>query len=355
MNIIESFVNTLEPAIYPKVSSDAYDLVNSVGVIDLHCDAPLFEKDLTVCRYVGHVDFPRLVEGNVQLQIHAVATQLPFGFNHTMTIERRPDVLTLVYGAMLSRMALMTPYERLLYQAKRMRAMTERSNDAFWVDNRDIQLKGKQTAVVLGFEGAQGVGDKPENIARLYAEGYRIAGLSHFHDNDYCGSHHGETGRGLSDMGHTLVEMAGRLNMIVDLAHASSQTIHDVCHYKKPVLCSHTGITGHYDSTRNISNEDAKLIADVGGVIGIGFWLDAVGSPMVSDIVDGIEYGINVAGVESIALGSDFDGGIRATADTAEMPYLIVDEMLRRRIPTMTIELVVFRNAKRILQENLPT
>ena len=354
MNIVESLANTIESTSHPDVSPEARALVHDVGVIDLHCDAPLFEKDLTLNQQVGHVDFPRLVAGEVRLQIHAVATQLPFGFNHTQTIDRKPDILTLLYGVMLSRMTFLSPYKRLFYQAERIRRLTGRSKEAFFVEDGSVELVSGRTGVLLGFEGAQAVGDKPENITRLYAAGYRIAGLSHFHDNAYCGSHHGETRGGLTSMGHKLIELALHLQMVVDLAHASSATIRDVCRQQKPVICSHTGLKGHYDSTRNISDGDAKRIADVGGVIGIGFWSDAVGSPQVTDIVDGIEHAIKTAGVEAVAFGSDFDGGIRAVADTALMPYLLVDEMLRRRMPPATIEMIMYKNAYRILKDNLP-
>ena len=104
MSIVERFANTLEPTVHPSVSPEAAALVKETGVIDLHCDAPLFEKDLTKNKTIGHVDFPRLVSGNVHLQIHAVATKLPLGFNHTKTVDNPIDVLTLLYALMFSRM-----------------------------------------------------------------------------------------------------------------------------------------------------------------------------------------------------------------------------------------------------------
>jgi len=84
----------------------------------------------------------------------------------------------------------------------------------------------------------------------------------------------------------------------------------------RPVVVSHTGVKGTCNNARNLSDEQLKGIAKTGGIIGIGYWETAVCGRDAKAIARAIRYTANVAGVDHVALGSDFDGAVTEPFDT---------------------------------------
>jgi microsomal dipeptidase-like Zn-dependent dipeptidase len=142
--------------------------------------------------------------------------------------------------------------------------------------------------------------------------------------------------------------------MIVDLAHASSRAIDDVLAIAtRPLVVSHTGVKGTCNNTRNLSDEQVKRIAQTGGVIGIGFWETAVCGVDARAIAHAIRYAVNLAGVEHIGLGSDFDGAVRTPFDAANIIQL-TDALLAEGFSENEIAMIMGGNVLRLLQERLP-
>jgi microsomal dipeptidase-like Zn-dependent dipeptidase len=90
----------------------------------------------------------------------------------------------------------------------------------------------------------------------------------------------------------------------------------------KPVILSHGGMQGACDTPRNLSDELMKKVATHGGLVGIGFWDGAVCDPSPVGVVKSIRYAIDTLGVDAVALGSDYDGTVEVTFDTAELAVL---------------------------------
>ena len=83
---------------------------------------------------------------------------------------------------------------------------------------------------------------------------------------------------------------------------------------ERPVIVSHTGLQGHCDTPRNVSDETLKAVAEAGGLIGVGFWDGAICTPTVDTIAEAIIYAVDLLGAEHVALGSDFDGTVQHAA-----------------------------------------
>ena len=142
--------------------------------------------------------------------------------------------------------------------------------------------------------------------------------------------------------------------IIIDLAHASDQVIDEVLELStEPVIVSHTGVKGMVASQRNLSDRHIRAIADKGGLIGIGFWAEAVGSTHPQDIARSITYVAELVGSEHVALGSDFDGAVETSFDSSEIIY-ITEALLREGMPHEDIKKVMGENALNFLQRNLP-
>lgn len=142
--------------------------------------------------------------------------------------------------------------------------------------------------------------------------------------------------------------------MIVDLAHASTAVIKDALAIStKPVVVSHTGVKGTCQTSRNLSDEEVIGIAKTGGVIGIGYWNDAVCAEDVKAIAKAIRYTANLVGVEHVGLGSDFDGAVATPFDTTGLIFL-TDALIEQNFSDDEIRLVMGGNALRVFREGLP-
>ena len=360
---LERFVNRVESASLPEPSNAARALHGASFVADLHGDSLLFERDLLVRSEVGHIDVPRLQEGGVGLQIFTVPTRVPWGINMERNAGDAPDLLTLGGRIARSPLASMSPFERALWQAARLFEMAERSGGVLFpvLTRRDLaQLLVRRDAdsgvvgAVLGIEGAHALDGDVANLEALFDAGYRMIGLAHFFDNAFAGSAHGFVKGGLSARGRELVARMEALGIAVDLAHLSPAAIRDVLAMsQKPTLVSHTGVRGTCDGTRNLSDAQIEAIAEGGGVMGIGYWKDAVCGNRPRHIVAAIRYVIDRVGDDYVALGSDFDGGILPSFD-ASRHALVTQRMIEEGLTTETIRKVLGENALRVLRQTLP-
>jgi len=340
-------------------SAAARALHARLRIADLHADTLLWDRDLLKRSAYGHVDVPRLLDGNVGIQAFTVVTKTPRGMN----IERNTgetDNITLL--AMAERWPLATwtnLTERALYQARRLHDAARRSNGDLVIlqtrDDLDQFLARRQTnsrlvAGFLGLEGAHALAGDLDNLARLYDAGFRMIGLAHFFDNEMSGSAHGVDQGGLTDLGRRLIARIEQTHMFVDLAHASSQTIADVLAIaRRPVVVSHTGVKGACDNARNLSDDQLRGIAATGGLVGIGYWQTATCGMDAAAIARSIRYAVDLIGADHVALGSDFDGAVVEPFETTGVVQ-ITDALLQAGFDDATIRKVLGENVIRLLQ-----
>ena len=193
------------------------------------------------------------------------------------------------------------------------------------------------------------------NLDRLFEQGLRIAGLTHFFDNELGGSLHGVSGEGLSDFGKNVVRRANEIGVIIDVAHASPAMVKDVLDLSTaPVILSHGGFKGVCDTPRNLSDDLMQEIAMSGGIVGVGYWDAAVCDVSPQGIVDSIRYAIELLGSDHVALGSDYDGTVVVPFDTSELAIL-TETMLQSGFSEGTIRKVMGENVEQFMLENLPT
>jgi microsomal dipeptidase-like Zn-dependent dipeptidase len=320
---------TLNPVINKPpytVSDRARTLHEKLFVADMHADSLLWDRDLLADSPVAQVDVPKLVRGNVALQAFTVVTKTPRGLNIKRNTADSDNIfwLALTQRQPLENLSSLT--KRALWQAAKLHEYAARSGGKLVVIKNKGDLRAfverrkteKVTGGWLGIEGAHALDGKPENVDVLYDAGFRMMSPSHFFDNDIGGSAHGVEQYGLTEKGRDVIRRMESKGMLVDVAHASSQTVDDVLAMAtRPVVVSHTGVKGTCDNERNLTDEQLRAIAKTGGVIGIGFWDTAVCGEDAGHIARAVRYAANVAGIDHVALGSDFDGSVRAPFDTS--------------------------------------
>ena len=345
----------------PYLASErAVELHKKLLVADLHADSLLWDRDLLEHATRGHVDVPRLIEGNVALQSFTIVTKTPYVWK--MNIEHNDDstdnitILAIAQRWPTATWSSLT--QRALYQAKKLQDTAARSGGKFTLIRTSAELSSyldrritdpRITAGFLGIEGAQALDGNLDNIDVLFNAGFRMMSPSHFFDTDIGGSAHGVDKGGLTDKGKEMIRQMEAKRMIVDVAHASAKTIDDVLALAtRPVFVSHSGVKGTCDNQRNLSDEHLKGIARTGGVIGIGFWDTAVCGTDAKTIAKAIRYTANLIGVDHVGLGSDFDGAVATPFDTTGLVQ-ITDALLAEGFTDEEVGKIMGRNVLRLL------
>ncbi|MDP5041568.1 MAG: dipeptidase [Paraglaciecola sp.] len=346
------------------ISQQALDLHRQLFIGDWHSDSLMWDRDLNRPSDFGHVDFPRLQKGNVALQMFTTVTKSPSGLNYEQNEADASDNVTKL--ALLQRWPVDTWQSlraRAIYQADKLHEFVEENPDKIrFIDSKSTltdfvaqrAVEPSLVGALLGTEGSHALDEDLANIKVLYDYGFRMMSLQHFFDNKLGGSLHGTSGDGLSDFGREAVQMMQSLDIIVDVSHSSEQVVRDVLAMShKPLVMSHTGLLGHCDSPRNISDTLMQQIAEAGGLIAVGYWDGSVCDISPASVAGALEYGIALLGAEHIALGSDFDGATKVAFDTSELVEL-TQALLTKGISQEDIRLVMGDNMLRFLQQNLP-
>lgn len=345
------------------VSTKAQALHKQLFVADLHADSLLWDRNLLQRGLRGQVDIPRLIEGNVAIQAFTVVTKTPRKLNIEKNDDSTDNILLLAICERWPIATWRSLTARATYQAEKLNYVAEHSEGKFTLikstTDLDTYLKNRAqnpaiTAGFLGIEGAQALDGRLENLTTLYQAGFRMMAPTHFFDNEIAGSAHGLTRSGLTPLGKQLIPMMESLHMIVDVAHASPQTIDDVLAIAtKPILVSHTGVKGTCNNNRNLSDEQIKAIAQKGGVIGIGYWDTAVCGQDAQAIAKAIRYTANIAGVDHVALGSDFDGAVTVPFDTSGVAQ-VTEALLAEGFTDAEVGKIMGGNVLNLLKQLLP-
>jgi microsomal dipeptidase-like Zn-dependent dipeptidase len=357
----------LNPVYHPPPyvpSAAARDLHRTLLIADLHADTLLWGRDLLVRGERGHSDVPRMIQGNVALQVQAVTTKSPRRLNLDRNDDRTDDVVLICIANEWPVRTWTSLKARALYQARRLHAFAARSNGALRVltSREDVAtfLVDRAawpaiTAAVLSIEGAQCLEGDPANVDALADAGFRMLSPAHFFDTEMGGSVHGVGKGGLTAAGREMVRRCEARGVLMDVSHASHATIADILGMAtRPVVASHTGVQGCLDSVRNLTDDEARAIAATGGLLGIGFWDTVCGGTDAAAIARSISYAVDLVGADHVALGSDWDGGVGVPFDATGIVQL-TDALLAAGLGEQSIRQVMGGNVFRLLGETFPS
>lgn len=347
-----------------QVSQEAKTLHKNLFIADLHADQLLWNRDLNSSTSYGHMDLERLQKGNMGIQVFSSVTKVPYSKNYQSNDDGSNIIDLLVKVQRWPFKTWDSLLERSLYMSEKLHLFSKKSKGKIHVlkSKKEIDkfliLKKKDPEIlggILSIEGAHALEGKIENLIKVYKAGFRMIGLTHFFDNKVGGSAHGKNQIGLTPFGKDIIVIMNAFGIIVDLAHASPKLIDDVFKLsKKPVVISHGGVKGTCPGSRNISDEHLLKLKQNGGVIGIGFWKDAVCGIQVKDIVKAIKYVGEKIGYDHVGLGADYDGTVHTLFDVSGLP-LITEELIKQKISEENIGKIMGGNVLRILMEGIPT
>tara|TARA_R110002153_G_scaffold38643_1_gene112025 strand:+ start:6103 stop:7278 length:1176 start_codon:yes stop_codon:yes gene_type:complete len=361
---LDKQTNRLHDSTLPVISEQARTLHSQLFIGDWHSDTLMWKRDLMDKHDYGHVDIPRLQQGNVALQMFTTVTKSPDGINYEANSTDASDNITkLALVSLWPTNTWGSLAERALFQASKAQELADEFPEQVSLITSKSELseflKQREAnptllGMLLGTEGSHALNGDLSNIQSLFDSGFRMMSLQHFFDNKLGGSLHGESGEGLTEFGKEALQKMQSLGIMVDVSHSSEQVVKDVLAISnQPLLVSHTGFYGHCPSARNIPDDLMQQIAANKGLIAVGYWDGAVCEPNVTEIAKAIKYGIELVGSEHIALGSDYDGATSVPFDTSQLIYL-TQALLDLGISEQQIKQVMGGNMLQYLQLHLP-
>lgn len=319
----ESFTDTGDRSMLPlfrhfveqaATYRSARHIHRSILTLDSHVDTPmLLEQGARLDQRSEHglVDLHRLTEGGVDAVV--MAAYLPQGGRSPEELaaatERTDRLIELIQQSVHHcNGATLAVSPKTVFQAKNV---------------------GKK-AVLIGIENGYALGHDLANVERYRRMGVVYITLCHNGDNDLCDSarHSRREHGGLSDFGREVIAEMNRTGIMVDLSHASEEAFYAALQASAaPVLCSHSSARALCNHPRNLTDDQLRALAAADGVAQATFYggfLREDGEATIDDAVRHILHMIDVAGIDHVGIGSDFDGdgGVTGLASEADMTLL---------------------------------
>ena len=359
---VEASMNQIDGKPLPKVSAEAVALHKTLTIVDLHSDTLMWKRDMLDKADRGHMDLPRLQAGNVALQVFSSVSKTPKGQNYDANGADSDNITLLAFAQMQPMRTWSSLTERSLWHGQKLDRAAKADNDlSKIITDTDIEgvlsrrkIKGAtQVGALLSIEGLQNLEGKAENLDKLYTAGFRMAGLTHFFDNELAGSMHGIKKGGLSPFGRDIIRRMEAKGMIVDIAHCSQSCVTEVLAMAtRPVVSSHGGVQATCKVNRNLSDDHIRGVAKTGGIIGIGYWDAAVCDTSPKAIAAAMKHVRDLVGIQHVALGSDYDGATTVRFDTSELVQ-VTQALMDAGFTPDEIRAAMGGNAIHVLREGL--
>lgn len=186
--------------------------------------------------------------------------------------------------------------------------------------------------VILGFQNTEMLGFDASRVSEFAKLGVRVMQLRYNRANAVGFGCLSPDDQGLTPFGQQVVEAMNESGVLVDLSHAGAATLRAAIKTStRPVAISHTACRSLVDNPRNVFEEDLRLLAEHGGVVGIFAmpFLRESGQPTLEDYVRHIDHALNVAGEEHVAIGTD--GTITSVDDITTYLRYLGEEIQNRK------------------------
>ena len=324
--------------------------------------------DIGVRNAVGEVDIPRMREGGVTALFFSVYTSA----TRNTELEAVQEALEIIDA---------------------VRTAVQRYPDDVALATSAAEIEAARAAgriaILIGIEGGHMINSSLAVLRSLYRLGGRYLTLTHSKDTPWAGSSGSEGNAGLSEFGREVISEMNRLGMMVDVSHVSDQTFWDVIETSSaPVIASHSSARALASSARNMTDEMIRATADNGGVVHVNYYnafldddyverrrawraansgsaetiapeartkalLEAIGRTSLDTLLNHFEHVIRVGGIESVGLGSDFDGvdgELPEGVEDISMLQNIVTGLTGRGYGSADLDKILGENSLRVLR-----
>lgn len=300
--------------------SDLNEIHNRMTVCDAHCDLVdrlmRGKSELGIRSSMGHVDIPRMRKGGVDAQVFACCT---YGSKQPKSIvEQKLSLLHSQFRKYSSHIELALKLS----------------------DISKAEQAGKLSGI-FAIEGGDAIENDLDNLRMFHKLGVRIMTIA-WKSNDWAdASQQKMKHNGLTEFGKDVIREMNRLGIIIDTSHSADKTVEDILQITNdPIIASHSNAKALCNHPRNLTDHLIEVVASSGGVICVNFYPPFVRKyracdpprPSFTKVVDHIEHIIKIGGIDSVGIGSDFDGidkVVEGLEDSTKMPN-ITAELLKR-------------------------
>ncbi len=362
--------------------AEALRILKTVPLVDGHNDIPDAIRsrggpdsvDFSATQLGLMTDIPKLRAGMVGAQFWAayVPTTTMHGGEH-------PAVYALEQVGLVRRLCARYPRDLAM---------------AYTADDVERNFRARKISCLIGIEGGHAIESSLGALRMFYALGVRYMTLTHWETTDWAdaatdSAKHG----GLTAFGEQVVREMNRLGMLVDISHVSDNTMLDALRVSTaPVIFSHSSARSISNHVRNVPDSILKLVPANGGVVMVNFnpgfvseavrvyedsaqarstalraagadsaaladsakaWAKRAPHATLQQVADHIEHIRDMAGIDHVGLGSDFDG-ITSVPDglenTSKFPDLVA-ELLRRGWKADDVKKLVGLNALSVMRD----
>jgi membrane dipeptidase len=366
----------------PDYRAQAIQILRTVPLIDGHNDIPdairgrggVDSVDFSATQLGLMTDIPKLRDGHVGAQFWAAYVPVT-----TIHEGEHPAVYALEQIDLVHRLCARYPRDLAM---------------AYTAAEVERNFKAGKISCLIGIEGGHAIESSLGALRMFYALGTRYMTLTHWETTDWAdaatdSAKHG----GLTAFGEQVVLEMNRLGMLVDLSHVSDGTMMDALRVSKaPLMFSHSSARSLSNHVRNVPDSILKLVATNGGIVMVNFnpgfvsetvrlyedsiatrtkalraagvdsaalddsakrWDRNAPRATLQQVADHIEHVRDVAGIDHVGLGSDFDGITSVPTgleNVSKFPDLVA-ELLRRGWKTEDVKKVVGLNALRVLRD----
>ena len=362
---------------------------NEAFVVDTHNDVllrSLTGRDILTDLPESHSDLPKFRDGGVDLQVFSIYVS-PTKFKERY-YERANTMITQL--------------EYLCSRVPDQWAIPFNYQDIVYNDQKGI------LSCMIGVEGGHVIENDMAKLEALYERGMRYLGVTWNNSNEWATSAKDETEKrdslefiGLTEFGKDIILRCNKLGVMVDISHAGEQTVSDILKItKKPVIASHSSVYSLCPQFRNLKDSQLLAIKENGGVVFVNFYPGFIDStfvrkeeelkeyhkpmldslekiygpkttvnyykknellnpyyqeivPSLDDVMDHIDYIINLIGVKHVGIGADWDGVEALPRDIehiGKMPA-ITEKLLQRGYTVRDVKKILGGNFKRVFRE----
>ena len=316
--------------------------MDNIWIADGHCDSLgdfiNGKRDLRSRSTSGHWDLIRAREGKIGLQF--LAAYIESEYKPFLALQRG-----------------------LEYIEAALRFVEQNNKQVFLVQTKEDISRLAQTdqvGLLLNIEGGEIIGESLFMVDVIYRLGVRSMGLT-WNERNAIADGIGEANSkgGLSQFGRRVVSKMNEVGMLIDVSHINKAGFWDViAQSSQPIVASHSCAQRICNHPRNLDDQQLKALAEVKGVVGVNFcpeFLNETGQASIEDVIKHICYIAEIAGVDTVGIGSDFDGIIstpKGLEDVSKMSILI--ERLRAvGFNTGEIHKICHENFVRLLKDVL--
>ena len=359
-------------------------------VADTHNDVLLrsmIGRDILTDLPESHSDLPKFKSGGMDCQVFSIWVS-PFEFKDGEYYDRANDMISQL--------------EFLCSRVPDDWAIPKDYQDLVYNEQKEI------LSCMIGVEGGHAIEHDMSKLDALYHRGMRYLGVTWNNSNEWATSAKDESEKGdslnfigLTDFGKDVIRRCNELGVMVDVSHAGEQTFWNIIETtKKPIIASHSSAYDLCPHFRNLKDDQLFAIKENGGVVFVNFYpgyidstyskkydmvkekfkpaLDSLANlydpdsdqywykenefltphlaeiaPDVEDVIDHMEYIVNLIGVNHVGVGADWDGVeiMPKGIETMDKLPKLTERLLVRGFSERDVKKILGNNFKRVFRE----